>query len=148
MCSRYWENKYYYVIFQLQRSLWKSTVAITSSATGGEGPEGGQETRNPRNLLHRSTLYMHAERLGRSTKLHWTTIEFWLKLLLEKNCTNLPKSDTCPEVFSLDSFLKVFKTWYKSFSKKVEVPLIIFQNIIPLREQGTYRISMEAYKWL
>ena len=56
-------------MFQLARSRWKSTVAITSSATGGEGPDGGHARRNARNLLQSSVLYIDADRFGRSIKL-------------------------------------------------------------------------------
>lgn len=42
---------------------------MTSSVTGGEGPAGGHAMRNARNLLQSSTLYMAAERFGRSIKL-------------------------------------------------------------------------------
>ena len=45
-----------YFIFQLTRSLWKSAVAITSSATGGEGPGGGHAIKNSRVRLQSSTL--------------------------------------------------------------------------------------------
>lgn len=58
-----------YLIFQLIRSFWKSDAAITSSATCGEGPAGGQAMRNSRILLQSSVLYMDAERFGRSKKL-------------------------------------------------------------------------------
>lgn len=56
-------------MFQQAISFWKSAVAITSSVTGGEGPEGGHERRKACNLLHSSTLYMAEERFGRSIKL-------------------------------------------------------------------------------
>ena len=56
-------------MFQLVRSRWKSAVAITSSATGGEGPDGGHARRNARNLLQSSVLYIDADRFGRSIKL-------------------------------------------------------------------------------
>lgn len=42
---------------------------MISSATGGEGPVGGQAIRNERNLLQSSALYIAEERLGRSMKL-------------------------------------------------------------------------------
>ena len=58
-----------YLIPQLAMSLWKSAVAITSSATGGDGPVGGQAMRKARNLLHSSVLYIDDERFGRSMKL-------------------------------------------------------------------------------
>jgi len=47
---------------------------MTSSATGDDGPVGGQDMRKARNLLQSSVLYMEAERFGRSTKL-WKNIE-------------------------------------------------------------------------
>lgn len=56
-------------IFQLARSRWKSAVAMTSSATGVEGPVGGHEVRNARNLLQISVEYIDEDRFGRSTKL-------------------------------------------------------------------------------
>lgn len=46
--------------------------------TGGEGPGGGQVTRNARNLLERSTLYKHAQRFGRSIKLLTTPKQYKL----------------------------------------------------------------------
>lgn len=42
---------------------------MISSATGGEGPVGGQAIRNERNLLQSSALYIAEERFGRSMKL-------------------------------------------------------------------------------
>ena len=39
-----------YLVFQQARSLWKSAVAITSSAIGGERLGGGYATRKARNL--------------------------------------------------------------------------------------------------
>lgn len=58
-----------YLIFQLVRSFWKSAVAIMSSATWGEGPDGGHATRNACNLPASSVLYMEEDKFGRSTKL-------------------------------------------------------------------------------
>lgn len=43
---------------------------MTRSFTGGEGPGGGHEMRNARNLLESSELYMDEDRFGRSIKLH------------------------------------------------------------------------------
>lgn len=56
-------------MFQLARSRWKSAVAITSSATGGEGQDGGHARRNACNLPQSSVLYIDADRFGRSIKL-------------------------------------------------------------------------------
>lgn len=42
---------------------------MTSSATGVEGPVGGQAVRNARNLLQSSVEYIDEDRFGRSTKL-------------------------------------------------------------------------------
>ena len=79
------ELKSFYLIFQEERSLWKSAVAITSPITGGEGPGGGHATRNARNLLQRSTLYIGAERFGRSIKLQKIQDRAHQQILAHKN---------------------------------------------------------------
>lgn len=45
-------------------------VAIISSATGGEGADGGHAMRNARNLLQSSVLYIAEDKFGRYMKLH------------------------------------------------------------------------------
>ena len=80
-------------MFQRARSRWKSAVAITSSATGGEGPDGGHARRNARNLLQSSVLYIDADRFGRSIKLQTKEDDL---ILHQTNCTGrYIDVDTC-----------------------------------------------------
>ena len=72
-------------MFQRARSFWKSAVVITNSATGGEGPFGGHATKNSRNLLQSSALYMEDDRFGSSIKLGQIITESIINMTITKN---------------------------------------------------------------
>lgn len=56
-------------MFHESRSLSKSALAISISATCCAGLDGGQAARNPLSLLQSSVLYIEAVMLGKSMEL-------------------------------------------------------------------------------
>ena len=72
-------------MFQQARYFWKSAVVITKAVTGGEGPFGGHATKNSRNLLQSSMLYMEDDRFGSSIKLEQIIAESIINMTITKH---------------------------------------------------------------
>lgn len=87
--SQYRNNKVNnHLIRQAVKSCRKSAVASMSSATAGDGEDGGQATRKVRRRLASSTSYMLAAILGKSMELHQ-------QLRTQSVCTtSVPKQPT------------------------------------------------------